>query len=94
MSTLQRQVPLLRLEPFVNIAAAKAPVLAYLSGRDAAVLGQRIERRLGDLEVAVKLLNRQNVGFSWVHGHKKVTTVISCCWLLYNKPWLCQSAFF
>src|SRR3989338_5202656 len=98
VSALQRPVPLLGLQPAVNVAAAEPPVLAHLGSRNPAALRQGIQGGLVNLEVAVQLLNRQNIGIDLWHrlprasrsptgnGHKKVTPVISYYWLLYNKP--------
>src|SRR3989338_1884233 len=68
VSALQRPIPLLGLQPAVNVAAAEAPVLAHLGSRNPASLRQGIESGLGNLEVAVQLLNRQNVAFQGLHG--------------------------
>jgi len=67
-SALQGPVPLLGLQPLVNVVPPEAPVLADLGRRDPAVLRQGVERRLRDLEVAVKLLKGQNVRLDGVHG--------------------------
>src|SRR3989338_549091 len=69
LSALEWAVPLLGLEPLIDVAAAEAPVLAHLGCRDAAVLGQGVERRLGDLEVAVQLLNGQDFSLLWGQFH-------------------------
>src|SRR3989338_2265231 len=64
-SALKGTVPLLGFEPLVNVRSAEAPVLAHFGGRDPAALGKVVEGRLGDLEVAVELLNGQDVGVHW-----------------------------
>jgi len=68
VSALKGAIPLLRLEPLIDIAPAKPPMLAYLGRWDTPVLRQGVEGRLGDLEVAVQLLNRQNVRVCGFHG--------------------------
>src|SRR3989338_2378209 len=86
---LERAIPLLGLQPTVDFTAAKPPVLADLSRRNPPILGQGIERWLGDLQVAMELLKGQNVRIQCFHRGSldtKITTANSCYSLLYNQP--------
>ena len=67
VSPLDRAVPLLGLEPFIDIGPAEPPVLAHLGSRNPAALCQRVQGGLRDLEVAMQLLNGQNVAFQGLH---------------------------
>ena len=60
-------VPLLSLEPLIDLPSPEAPVLADLSGGNPPVLRQRVKGRFGDLEIALELVNREDIGLQWLH---------------------------